>query len=51
MKIKRKKIGSFNIVISISKNRQKYELWIIYYKDLKHFKLRFSYLEIQIWKK
>ena len=49
MKLIRKKFKSFNMAISYSNSRQKYELWLIYYKDLKHFKFRLSYLEIQMW--
>lgn len=49
MKIIRKRFKSFNITVSCSKSRQKYELWLIYYKNLAHFKFRLSYLEIQMW--
>lgn len=50
MKTRRKKIGNVEIMISHSKSRQKYELWMIYYKNLRHFKFRLSYLELQIFK-
>ncbi len=45
-----KKLKKWNIRIWKSKEFQKYEIFIVYYKDLSVIKINVSYIHISIWK-
>ena len=45
-----KKIRDWNISIRKSKRFQKYELWVMWYKDLNMLKINISCIHICIWK-